>query len=71
MKINIEKNITDIITGLGEDITREGLAKTPERAARALTHLTRGYQQDINDIVNGALFTSDINEMILIKYKKI
>ena len=67
MKINIEKKITDIITGLGEDITREGLAKTPERAARALTHLTRGYQQDINDIVNGALFTSDINEMILIK----
>ena len=64
---HLAKQFEQIILSLGEDITRDGLTKTPERAARALTHLTRGYQQDINDIVNDALFESNINEMILIK----
>ena len=56
-----------IIRGVGEDPAREGLIKTPERAARALQYLTRGYQQTIDEVVNNAIFESDNEEMILVK----
>lgn len=56
-----------IIESLGEDIHRDGLADTPARAAKAMQYLTRGYQQSLEDIVNGAVFESDISEMVVIK----
>lgn len=56
-----------IITDLGEDINREGLQKTPERAANAMRYLTKGYTENIQDIINDALFASDMNEMVLVK----
>lgn len=56
-----------ILTSLGEDVDREGLRDTPERAASALRYLTKGYQDSLDDIINGALFESDMNEMVIVK----
>lgn len=63
----MQEHIKAIIHALGEDITREGLRDTPKRAAEALRYLTRGYGQNLADIVNGALFTSDTDEMVIVK----
>lgn len=52
---------------IGEDPGREGLLKTPVRAARAFEFLTQGYKKDVKEIVNGAIFTSDNDEMVIIK----
>jgi GTP cyclohydrolase IA len=57
----------DIITLLGEDVTREGLVRTPERAAKAFYFLTRGYRQDIGELINDAVFTSDTDEMVIVR----
>ncbi len=56
-----------IITAVGEDVNREGLQKTPDRAAKAFEFLTQGYRQDVDDIVNGALFSSDNREMVVVR----
>lgn len=56
-----------IITALGEDLSRPGLKNTPERAAKAMQFLTQGYEQSLEKIVNGALFPSDNDEMIVVK----
>ena len=56
-----------LLEDIGEDPKREGLIDTPLRAANALRYLTKGYQEDINDIINGALFESDMNEMVIVK----
>jgi len=56
-----------LIEETGEDITREGLVKTPARAAKAFKYLTQGYQQDVDQVINGAIFASETNEMILVK----
>ncbi len=52
---------------IGEDPNREGLRNTPRRAARAFEFLTRGYKEDIDAIVNNALFEADTKEMILVR----
>ncbi|MCC5795170.1 MAG: GTP cyclohydrolase I FolE [Chromatiales bacterium] len=57
----------DIITALGEDVTREGLVDTPARAAKALHFLTSGYRQDIGKLINDAVFTSDTDEMVIVR----
>jgi len=57
----------DIIHRLGEDPEREGLADTPDRAARAMEFLTRGYQQDLHTVVNGAVFESSNDEMVAVQ----
>src|SRR5690606_29286448 len=59
--------ITDLLTHLGEDPAREGLAKTPERIEKSLKFLTSGYQTDIDELLNGALFTVDYSEMVVVK----
>ena len=56
-----------IIASIGEDLNREGLQKTPERAASAMQYLTKGYKENIEDIINDALFESDMNEMVIVK----
>lgn len=56
-----------IIEDCGEDMTRPGLIDTPKRAAKAMQFLTRGYNQNLNDIINNALFPSDSSEMVIVK----
>lgn len=63
----MEPLLKAILEELGEDPDREGLLKTPGRVARALRELTRGYKQDPEAIINGALFTEDYSEMIIMK----
>lgn len=57
----------DIISGVGEDVKREGLIKTPERAAKAMQFLTQGYSQNGTEILESALFEEEYSEMVLIK----
>lgn len=63
----MEKHIREILLAIGETVDREGLRDTPRRAAEALQHLTRGYHQSLEEIVNNATFHSDMNEMVLVK----
>ena len=67
MAADLSELYEEIITIVGEDPGREGLLKTPERAARAMQYLTRGYRQTIDEVVNNAIFDSDNDEMILVK----
>ena len=63
----LEKSFHDLLKAIGEDPKREGLLKTPGRAARAFEFLTQGYRQNVEQIVNGAIFDSDASEIILVK----
>ena len=56
-----------IIQSTGEDITRPGLLDTPDRASKAFSYLTSGYQMDIKTVINDALFPSDSEEMVIVK----
>jgi GTP cyclohydrolase IA len=57
----------ELLQGIGEDVDREGLLRTPDRAARALEFLTQGYRQNLDQILNGAVFESRASEIILVK----
>ena len=59
--------VKSLLRELGEDPARDGLKKTPERVARSLTYLTRGYRQNVKAVVNGAYFTSGTNHMVILK----
>nr|WP_315221772.1 GTP cyclohydrolase I FolE [uncultured Flavobacterium sp.] len=63
----IATNYQSIIKNLGEDVTREGLEKTPERAAKAMQFLTHGYELDPLEIIRSAMFTEDHKQMIVVK----
>ena len=63
----IKTNYEDILHLLGEDKSREGLLKTPERAAKAMKFLTEGYEQDPKQILQGAMFEESYNEMVIVK----
>lgn len=65
--MSLEQHYSSILTGLGEDISREGLVDTPKRAAKAMQYLCRGYSQTLEEVVGDALFTSDNSEMVLVK----
>lgn len=64
---NLVSAFESVLQDLGEDPNREGLQRTPKRIAKALRFLTQGYQQNIDDIVNGALFTEDTDEMVTMR----
>ncbi|TQV84907.1 GTP cyclohydrolase I FolE [Aliikangiella coralliicola] len=57
----------NILSELGEDLERDGLKDTPQRAAKAMQFLTRGYHQNLEEVVNGAIFESDNDEMVIVK----
>jgi GTP cyclohydrolase IA len=59
--------VEQLLCLLGEDPTREGLLKTPERVAKALRFLTQGYQQDIEEVFNGALYSVKYDEMVVVR----
>ncbi len=63
----VEKLIRDLLEEIGEDPDREGLLETPERVARAWEYMTRGYQQNIEEVVDGAVFDSHVNNMIIVR----
>jgi GTP cyclohydrolase IA len=63
----LTRSFREIIETIGEDPERQGLLKTPARAARAFEFLTQGYRQSVEEVVNEAVFDSDANEIILVK----
>jgi GTP cyclohydrolase I len=65
--LKLMQNYKDCLDLLGEDSSREGLLKTPERVAKALQFMTQGYGLDAHDILNSAKFHEDVSEMIIVK----
>lgn len=63
----VRSRYSSIIDEIGEDVSREGLVKTPERAAKAMLFLTQGYKQDAVEILKGAMFKEDYDDMVIIK----
>jgi GTP cyclohydrolase IA len=63
----LTENYRETLTLLGEDPTREGLEKTPERVAKAMQYLTQGYQMDAKAILNSAKFHEEVSEMVIVK----
>lgn len=63
----MKKIIRQLLEQIGEDPKREGLVKTPERVAEAMKFLTRGYAQDVKKIINGAIFETDSQHMVIVK----
>ena len=66
MSTTLPEQYREILLGLGEDPDREGLLDTPKRAAKAMQYLCHGYAQSVEEIVNGALFASDSDEMVIV-----
>jgi len=64
---SIQENYTNILKDIGEDVEREGIVKTPERAAKAIQFLTSGHCMDPAEILKGAMFAEDYNDMVIIK----
>ena len=63
----MQELIHDLLVKIGEDPEREGLIKTPERVERSWKFLTRGYTQDLQTVVNGALFEAESDDMVIVK----
>ncbi|GGH41661.1 GTP cyclohydrolase [Mangrovimonas yunxiaonensis] len=64
---DVKARYKSIIEDLGEDINRDGLQKTPERASKAMQFLTQGYHQDAAEILKSAMFKESYNEMVIVK----
>jgi GTP cyclohydrolase I len=65
--MNLPQHYREILLGLGENPDREGLRDTPERAAKAMRYLCHGYDQSLQEIVNGALFASSSDEVVIVR----
>jgi GTP cyclohydrolase I len=63
----MQKQVTEILQFLGEDPNREGLINTPKRVEKAYQYLTRGYHQNLEEVINGAIFESESDEMIIVR----
>ena len=59
--------IAELLKELGEDTGREGLDRTPERVEKALRYFTSGYAQDVKEVLNGAMFVEEYDEMVIVK----
>lgn len=67
MSDKLAGHYSDILSILGEDVSRGGLVDTPVRAAKAMQFLTDGYQKDLDSVVNGAIFEADTDEMVIVQ----
>ncbi len=63
----LELSVEEMIKELGEDPSREGLLKTPSRVAKSMRFLTSGYKQNIDDLLNNAVFEEEYNEMVIVR----
>lgn len=63
----METLVRELLTDLGEDPDREGLAKTPERVAKMYRFLTKGYHENVKDVLNNAVFEEKYSEMVIVK----
>ena len=63
----MEEYFSKIIEEIGEDITREGLVDTPMRAAKAFKFLNNGYEKNLDEVLNGAIFEADTEDMVIVK----
>lgn len=63
----MQKEIRSILEQIGEDPTREGLLKTPERVEKSYQYLTRGYTQNLDDVINGAIFHEECDDMVIVR----
>ncbi len=63
----MEELVRELLVKLGEDPNREGLVKTPQRAVASLKYLTRGYRQDVEKVLNKAIFEENYDEMVVLK----
>jgi len=63
----IEELVGRLLALLGEDVSRDGLRETPKRVEQALRFLTKGYRQEMGDVLNGAIFTVDSSEMVIVR----
>ncbi len=63
----MEELFKQLLINIGEDVNREGLLKTPQRAAKAYEFLTKGYREDVDKIINNAIFESNTSEMVVVK----
>ncbi len=66
-RTKMEEHLESLLEQIGEDPKREGLLRTPHRVAKALEFLTSGYSQDINKVLNGAIFNERYSEMVIVK----
>jgi GTP cyclohydrolase I len=64
---NVSEKVEVILKEIGEDPTREGLERTPQRVAKAYKFLTKGYHQDVDEVINGAIFEEKYDEMVIVK----
>lgn len=62
----MENAFAQIIQSIGEDLSRPGLKDTPKRAAKAFRYLTQGYDQTLEEVINGAIFPSDTDELVIV-----
>ncbi len=67
MTSKLTDHYASIIDELGEDLSRDGLRDTPVRAAKAMEYLTKGYTQNLEQVINGAIFDSEMDEMVIVK----
>lgn len=63
----MEEYFSKIIEAVGEDVTREGLVDTPARAAKAFKFLNNGYEKTLEEVLNGAIFEADTEDMVIVK----
>lgn len=67
IKDEVKEQYSSILNEIGEDVNREGLIKTPERAAKAMLFMTQGYEQDAAEILKGAMFKEEYDDMVIVK----
>ncbi|MBR3708561.1 MAG: GTP cyclohydrolase I, partial [Lentisphaeria bacterium] len=64
---DIQNEVRSLLQKIGEEPEREGLIKTPERVHRSWEFLTRGYRQNLDEVVHGAIFEEDVDDMVIVR----